>query len=299
MVAAALYITMMDPVNAFAPLNVAIGEGHITIRGVRLNFDELVDERQLLPDNALRLRENIGKAEPFAHLLLKNLFHDRLLELIHDEFDMRQEERWKSHSNAYEDTRRSTPGSRLGPAAQLYFWLVNSWPVTQFLSTATGIDNLIPDPLLVGGGMHETRNAGHFSIHRDFEVHEKTGLSNAMVFITYLNKDWAPSYQGSLELWDHERQLCVKKVSPDFGVSLLLPHGPTSYHGYSTPLNIPVGRTRRSVASYYYTHQRDTSGRAASTASKFLFTARSDVAKGVIKEFIPPIVWNAFKKLRR
>lgn len=279
--------------------NLVFTDSHIDIRGVRLDFDDLIDERQLSKDSAMRQREILKKAEPFEHLTFKGLFNERLLELVHDEFDLAADMPWKKHVTDYEDTRRSMPGATLGPAAQLFFWLVNSAKVTQFLSTVTGVDELIPDPNLLGGGMHETRNGGHFSIHRDFEAHFTNGLNNAMVFITYLNKEWLPSYEGLLELWDDRQQQCVKKVSPDFGVSLLMCHGPRSYHGYTAPLRMPEGRTRRSVATYYYTNPKTTSVRPASTMSKFLFTTKTDVAKGALKQFVPPILWDGLKKFRR
>jgi hypothetical protein len=286
----------MDTAAVSSP-NFVVADSHFTIRGVRLRFEELVDDQQLSVDNAMRQREHLRNAVPFEHVLFQGLFNDRLLDLIHEEFDLATQLPWKQHVNRYEDTRRSMPGATLGPAAQIYFWLVNSARITQFLTAVTGVEELIPDPGLVGGGMHETRNGGHFSIHRDFEAHLTNGLANEMVMITYLNKDWKPSYQGLLELWDAQRQQCVKKVSPDFGVTLLMRHGPHSYHGYTTPLNMPRGRTRRSVASYYYSHPQ-TSQRPTSTVSKFLFTSKLDIAKETIKQCVPPILWNGFKKLK-
>jgi 2OG-Fe(II) oxygenase superfamily len=288
----------MDPA-ALTPPNFVVDESHISIRGVRLRFDELLDEQQLSRDNALRQREILKAATPFEHVVFKGLFNDRLLQLIHDEFDLATDLPWKQHVNKYEDTRRSMPGAMLGPAAQLYFWLVNSARVIDFLSAVTAIDDLIPDQCLLGGGMHETRNGGHFSIHRDFEVHHTNGLANAMVFITYLNKDWLPSYQGFLELWDPKRERCVKKLPPDFGNSLLMPHGPHSYHGYATPLNMPKGRTRRSVATYYYTNPKDLHRWPDSKVSKFLYTAKLDIAKDMLKQCVPPILWNGFKRFKR
>jgi hypothetical protein len=277
--------------------NVVVDDSHITIRGVRLRFDELLDQQQLTREHAVRMHESLQSAEPFEHVTFNGLFNDRLLDLIHDEFDIASNLPWKLHSNKYEDTRRSMPGAALGPAAQLYFWLVNSVRITELLSNVSGVENLIPDPELLGGGMHETRDGGHFGIHRDFEVHFNNGLTNAMVFITYLNHDWSPSYNGSLELWDQQRERCVKKVAPDFGVSLLMRHGPASYHGYATPLNIPPGRSRRSVATYYYINPRD-STQPDSKVSKFLFPAKIDVAKDMLKQCVPPVLWNAFRKLK-
>jgi len=246
----------------------------------------------------LQLSATVAKAEPFSHLTLTGLFNERLLELVHEEFDLFKDRRWSRALTKYEDTFRSKPGASFGPATQLYFWLVNSAPIIQFLSAVSGIQDLIPDPMLVGGGMHETRNGGHFGIHRDFEVHTSHGLANAMVLITYLNKDWEPSYQGFLELWDGQRKQGVKRVPPDFGLSLLMVHGPKSYHGYTAPLNAPNGRTRRSVASYYYVNDRGAMV-SESTVSKFLYTTKADLALAFVKQFVPPILWRSVRKLKR
>jgi hypothetical protein len=288
----------MNTIAALTSPSVVADDSQITIRGVRLRFDELVDERQFLHENALKLREQLLNAKPFEHVVAKGLFNDRLLELVYDEFDMLEQQPLTRLSTKYEETRRSAANFRYGPASQIYFWLVNSSLFTNFLGTVTGVDNLLSDPTLWSGGLHETRNGGRFEIHRDFNAHIRTGLHNVMVFITYLNKDWLPSYNGALELWDESRQQCVTKVPPDFGSSLIMRHGSQSYHGYTTPLNIPPGRTRRSVACYYYSNRADIIREAPSTVSKFLHTAKEDVARDLIKQFIPPILWTALKKLK-
>ena len=41
---------------------------------------------------------------------------------------------------------------------------------------------------------------GKFALRTDFTQHTMTKLENRLIFITYLNKDWLPSYGGALEL---------------------------------------------------------------------------------------------------
>jgi hypothetical protein len=277
---------------------IAADDSFVSIRGVRLRFEELLDTSQLTTGDAVRLREQLLQATPFPHLVLKGLFNERLLELIHEEFDLLGDQPLVQLSTKYEDTRRSPVGLRMGPASRLYFWLANSSLLTDFLGALAAVENLQPDPTLWSGGLHETRNGGRFEIHRDFNAHIKTGLHNVMVFITYLNKDWQQSFNGALELWDHDTQQCVTKVWPEFGASLILPHGPRSYHGYTAPLNLPPDRTRRSVACYYYTNRGDLRNEASNAYSKFLFTAKQDVARDFVKQFVPPIVWSGIKKLQ-
>lgn len=287
----------MNPAELMTPI--VSDETHVCIRGVRLRLDDLIDERQLSRENALRQHEILKNAAPFEHAVFKDLFNDRLLELIREEFDLVSDKPLGKVVTSYEDTRRSQPGARLGPAAQLYFWLVNSAKVTDFLGAVSGVADLIPDPRLLGGGLHETRNGGRFAVHRDFETHFTNGLSNAMVFITYLNKDWSPSFNGSLELWDADRGRCVTAVAPEFGVSLMLCHGPRSYHGYDRPLNMPDGRTRRSVANYFYTNLGTPAERPDDKISKFLFRRKVDVAVRALRPFVPPILWSGLRNLKR
>ena len=88
----------------------------------------------------------------------------------------------------------------------------------RYLSVITGLHDLITDHTLSGGGLHETRAwTGRFAVHRDFNYHHKTMLANALVFITYLNRDWRPEYGGALELWDGKRDKKVTEVAPVFG----------------------------------------------------------------------------------
>ena len=71
----------------------------------------------------------------------------------------------------------------------------------QRLCAVTGIDDLIVDPTLFGGGMHAMPSGGRFDLHTDFQQHPRTKLDNRLVLITYLNPDWREDYGGMLELW--------------------------------------------------------------------------------------------------
>jgi Rps23 Pro-64 3,4-dihydroxylase Tpa1-like proline 4-hydroxylase len=139
-------------------------------------------------------------------------FNPLLLELVLEEFDLYATRDWRNENSKYETTRRSLMGAQFGPASQLYFGIVNSGWFATLLSQVTGVEDLIPDVTLYGGGLHETRNGGKFGIHRDFDRQRRTGLRNEMVFITYLNKGWKPEWRGALELWDKKSIACVTKL---------------------------------------------------------------------------------------
>ncbi len=288
--------TSLDRVT-LAAVSGSPGSDHFCIRDTRLAWPELVDGRLFQPDVVHDLHERLRTARPFEHLVVENWFNPTLLELVYEEFDLFGDAGWKHLQNSYEDTRRSAHHARFGPATQLYFAIVNSGWFVDLLAAVSGVEDLIPDPFLHGGGMHETRAGGGFGIHRDFDRHVRHGLSNRMVFITYLNKGWEPAWDGALELWDAEKSACVRRVEPEFGRSILLQHGPSSYHGHPRPLRVPNGRVRRSVAAYYYTNPLAEELRDEQVRSRFLFTQRADGLKRVAKLLTPPIVWMGLKKL--
>ena len=269
----------------------------ISIRGVHLPIDELVDAALFVPGHRQRLRLQLLDAKPFPHLVLDGLFHPALLELVAEEFDMLPASGWADIKSKYECTRRSVLGVTLGPASQLYFNIVNSGWFTEWLSCVTDVPYLLPDPKLFGGGLHESRNGATFAVHRDFNRHRHLGLKNEMVFITYLNKGWDPEWGSELELWDKKVNHCVTRVHPEFGRTILLPHGPTSYHGHTKPLQTPDGRPRRSVAAYYYTSPLAGKQHGDESASVFMRPARVDRVKTFARMIVPPVIWALGRRI--
>jgi hypothetical protein len=204
---------------------------------------------------------------------------------------------WADIKTEYESTRRSVLGVALGPASQLYFDIIHSGWFIDWLSSLSGVDYLLPDPKLFGGGLHESRTGATFAVHRDFNRHRHLGLKNEMVFITYLNKGWDPAWGSGLELWDKKQDRCVTTVQPEFGRTILLPHGPASYHGHTKPLQAPDGRPRRSVAAYYYTSPLAGKQHGDESASVFMKTHRVDRVKALARMLTPPVVWLLARKV--
>jgi 2-oxoglutarate-Fe(II)-dependent oxygenase superfamily protein len=270
----------------------------VRIRGVDLPQDKLVDSNLFEPAARTALRERLVRALPFPHLVLEGVFNPGLLNLIRGEFDSIGDGAWEAHRDTHENTHRSMMGARLGPASQLYFDIVNSGWFTEWISSITNVPYLLPDPKLFGGGLHESRTGGHFAVHRDFHYHRFVGLKNEMVFITYLNKDWRPEWGGALELWDRERKQCEVRIQPEFGHSVLMLHGPASFHGHPTPLSIPEGQTRRSVTAYYYTSPHADQPTEDEIGSRFLSAGRLYELKRLARMLTPPLLWSAVRRLK-
>jgi hypothetical protein len=288
--------------SAFSPTLRIVSErspDSVHVRGVRLLLSQLVAHSYFTPESIAHLKHRLLSAAPFPYLVIKDLFNPALLELVREEFDLQPQHGWKDVCSVYESTRRSELGAALGPASQIYFDLVNSSWFMQWVSAITGTPYLLSDPQRFGGGLHESRPEGNFAIHRDFSYHPHVGLKNEMVMITYLNPGWQAAWGGVLELWNAKNGQCKATVSPEFGHTLLMPHGPASYHGHPGPLCPPEGITRRSVACYYYTSPKAGQQDPDEAVSIFMHTRKTDRAKKALRLMTPPLAWKALKRLSR
>jgi hypothetical protein len=110
-----------------------------------------------------------------------------------------------------------------------------------------------------------------------------------------------------LELWDREMKDCVKRVLPVFNRCVVFSTTSTSYHGHPLPLTCPKSRTRKSLATYYYTngHPAEEEHETHST----LFQARPGAeakgspsrlrtAKKIVRALLPPIIADAYYRMR-
>jgi hypothetical protein len=273
---------------------------HLVIRGRKLDLSELVDRDLFDVSHLDRLRDSIVAAKPFPHLVVDDWFNRDLLALINEEFDLYAKPDIEVVRSKHEETYRSRPLARLGPASLLYFGIVNSGWFVSTLSHLTGVRALIPDVGLEGGGLHETRAGGTFGVHRDFDAHLHNGLKQELVFITFLNADWnANEWGGQLELWDGHANSPVRVIDPTAGRTVLMRHGPNSYHGHPAPLTPPSGLTRRSVASYYYSNPEAEWMRAHRNGTMFYEQNAIDRLKRSAQFILPPAFWYFLRSLRR
>jgi hypothetical protein len=151
---------------------------------------------------------------------------------------------------------------------------------TEMLSHVFDIPNLLADPQLDGGGMHQTGARGHLDVHIDFNFIEDRQLHRRLNILVYFNKDWRPEWGGEIELWDPEVKNRVHAYQPLFNRCVVFETNEVSYHGV-TAVKCPPDRSRKSFAAYYYTKEAPAhyTGENHST----IFKARPDeVFKGSV-----------------
>lgn len=215
-----------------------------------------------LPVLAAQYAEN----NPVPHIFLRNFIDADVVALAAEEFPNPNTEAWTQYKHHNENklgmARRELFPAALGEITDE----LNSPSFLDWLSELTGIPNLIADPGLEGGGLHQSNPGGFLNVHTDFSHHHYHKHWRRRVnLILYLNPEWAAEWGGSIELWDAKMQHCVAKYPPLLNHALIFNTDDRSLHGFPEPLDCPDGVSRKSLALYYYTVDLDSKSSPRST----------------------------------
>jgi Rps23 Pro-64 3,4-dihydroxylase Tpa1-like proline 4-hydroxylase len=202
------------------------------------------------------LSSQYRNASPFPHIIIDDFLEPETLRGVLAEFPSSNDKAFFDRDQERLKFQYAPQEVRSGPVKNLFAEL-NSRAFLRFLEELTGIEGLISDPYYEGGGLHETKRGGYLGIHADFNIHDRLKLERRLNLIVYLNDDWHDDYGGDLELWDHDMKKCVVRVRPTFGRAVIFNTDLNSFHGHPDPLQCPVDRSRRSLATYYYTAVED------------------------------------------
>src|SRR3954467_2970131 len=200
--------------------------------------------------------EAYRQAEPFPHVVLDGVFEPELLKQILVEFDAMDRGKWHSSDKDLERKWGTEDIQHFGPTIRAFINQLNGGLFLSFLEKLTGIQGLISDPHLRGGGLHEIRRDGALGVHADFNLYPRLNIWRRLNLLLYLNDDWDAAWGGELELWDRTGKQMVTSVAPLFNRVVIFDTSNFSYHGHPHPLMCPPERSRKSIALYYYTVQK-------------------------------------------
>jgi Rps23 Pro-64 3,4-dihydroxylase Tpa1-like proline 4-hydroxylase len=187
--------------------------------------------------------DNYATAEPFPHCVIDDFAAPKTLRKILDEWPAQM----LAKESATSIKMHLSEFDKFGPTTQKFIQELNSGRFIQMLESLTGIDNLISDPYLMGGGLHHINPGGYLNVHADFNWHPKLKAVRKINLLLYLNEDWTAN--GDLLLCDTDYKV-IKTIPPIFNRCVIFNTTSTSYHGHPEPLT--GDRPRRSIALYYY-----------------------------------------------
>lgn len=252
---------------------------------------------------ATELGQAYPRAQPFPHCVIDGFFPESTLNRILDEYPGAGQVDWiRKNAEACTLKLATRDETQLGSVTRQFIYELNSSVFISALEKITGIDGLIPDPYLYGGGLHQILSGGYLKIHADFNKHERLKLDRRLNLLLFLNKDWREDYGGHLELWDTSMQRCEKRLLPIFNRMVVFSTTDFSYHGHPDPLPCPADLTRKSIALYYYSNGRPRSEISGSHST--LYRNRpGEVLWSIWKEklirWVPPVCLDAVTAIKK
>ncbi len=265
---------------------------------------EQIFDAAVLRERAAAHRALYAANEPFPHVVIDDFLAPEIAEGLLNAFPEPGTRAWTRFDADHEVKLQLSDEGVMNPFVRDVIAQLNGATFIDFLERLTDIDGLIPDPHLLGGGLHQIEPGGYLDVHADFNYHPRLRLDRRLNLLLYLNREWLDDYNGHLELWDTAMSGCQRRIAPLFNRCVIFTTTDFSYHGHPDPLRCPQGRTRKSLALYYYSNGRPAheiaSGEQADGHST-LFRARpgehirdkssrSRRLKRTMRRLVPPIV---------
>lgn len=210
-------------------------------------------------DPKAELALQFQKAEPFPNIVIDNFLEQADAERLLTEHEaIGNGDGWGAYVHYNERKSGLTKFERMGHHTRDVITALSGPEFLNWLQEVSGIDELMADPDLDGGGLHKIERNGYLNVHVDFLAHTtRPTWSRQLNLLLYLNKDWNPAWNGALELWDADMTECVKSVEPVFNRCVIFNTRKKSFHGHPTPLCCPEDRARRSLALYYFRDENE------------------------------------------
>ena len=194
-------------------------------------------------------------AQPFPYIIIDNFLEEDSAESLLKEFGQRPSDggSWNQYTHFNERKSGLTRMKAMGNETRSVINELSSSEFVRWLSNLSGIEGLIADPDLDGGGLHEIRTGGFLNIHTDFLSHtERPHWRRQLNLLLYLNKGWRSEWNGDLELWDEGMGSQVASIEPLFNRCVIFHTTEKSFHGHPIPVACPKENSRKSLALYYF-----------------------------------------------
>jgi hypothetical protein len=207
-----------------------------------------------LPELSARFQS----AKPFPHIVLDDFLDPESASLVMKEFANVTDVGWTSFAHVNERKLSHTKPEQWGATMRAVLQELQSQRFVQFLGAMSGVEGLLVDDSLAGGGLHQSQSGGFLNIHADYTVHPRHRRWERRInVLLYLNEEWPPEYGGDFELWSTDMKRCERVVAPTGNRVVIFRTSGDSFHGHPEPMRCPEGVWRRSLALYYFTEEDD------------------------------------------
>lgn len=194
----------------------------------------------------------IYKSKTPQHIVIDDFLNHEKASRIEEAFlELKPNDKWYQYDNLFEKKLATDQVSLMPQVIKQMLFELNGQEFINYLEELTGIDGLIPDPGLRGGGIHLIPETGFLDIHADRSFHPKLELYRRVNVLIYFNRSYFKSYGGQFELWSSDMNECIKVIEPIFNRAVIFNTDALSFHGHPNPWN--NSKPRMSLATYYFT----------------------------------------------
>jgi hypothetical protein len=210
---------------------------------------------------AVEIQRQFRQAKPFRHVAIDDfLLPDRGESLLRD-FPVFDERRATNELGMIGRKAVVENVSDVSPFYRTFYEYINSEAFLDVMSRLTGIDGLIADKTLFGGGTHNNLSGQGLDVHIDFNIDERNMLHRRINLLVYLNKEWEEAWGGAIELHSDPRNAAVDEMTsflPLFNRAVIFETNEYSWHGFQR-ITLPADKqhlSRKSFSIYLYTKDR-------------------------------------------
>jgi hypothetical protein len=204
---------------------------------------------------------SFASAQPFRHVIIDDFLDRPYADALLAQFPAFERGNYIGDDGRPGGKSTFDAMPRLGPAYAQLDQVIQSPGFLAWLGRLTGIDDLLFDPFYLGGGTHENRDGQPLSAHIDFNYHPSERWHRRLNLIVYLNHEWERAWGGLFDLYrdPYADPTPAVSVAPLFNRCVVFETTENSWHGFDR-IQLPDDRkalTRKSVALYFYTKNRD------------------------------------------
>ncbi len=212
------------------------------------------------------LAERYQAKQPYNHHYFENFLEHDVALAMSREFPRHSEQTWIEYKHVNENKAGLHIRDRLPPLIGSVVDELNSKRFVELLRRVTGIEGLLADDSIEGGGIHQAQKGGFLNVHTDFTMHRnRPNWRRRCNLIVYLNDGWQEEWGGNLDFWAPDMSETVASY-PSILNSAVLFNTPGALHGFPDPLKCPEDVARQSMQFYYYTVDESSSSAAHATA---------------------------------
>jgi hypothetical protein len=212
-------------------------------------------------NSAAAFRTAFEAAKPFRHVVIDEFLEAGICEALLADFPPFSERYARDEHGGVGRKAVVERVSEVSPSYKSFHAYIASPAFLQAMSALTGIDDLIADETLFGGGTHENLDGQELDVHVDFNIDERRMLHRRVNLLIYLNQEWEDAWGGAIELHSDPFHPSIDECTsylPMFNRAVLFETNEYSWHGFRRIALPPDKRhlSRKSFSIYLYTKER-------------------------------------------